>query len=163
MTFLLWRAEETEVILGLKTSLNQGCNHARGTMTNTDQHSPSATNIVFCKHPLRKDMQIFNHTGKVLKGRKKRTESWNSFMLHYKQKKKKTAVKSDKWKLLTKLWKLSVFVFSFLVWNKQKKEKKDRQKKSIQWMFSKKFSAAPLFKCAITLMYPFLIAHKWAE
>lgn len=70
MTSLLWRAEETEVILGLKTSLNQGCNHARGTMTNTDQHSRSAINIVFCKHPLSKDMQIFNHTGKVLKGRK---------------------------------------------------------------------------------------------
>lgn len=73
MTFLLWRAEETEVTLDLKTSLNLGCNHAHGTVTNIGQHSEpcnrrSANNIVFCKHPLSKDMLIFNHTGKVLKG-----------------------------------------------------------------------------------------------
>lgn len=67
MTFLLWRAEETEVTLGLKTSLNLGCNHVHGTTTNIDLlrvlcNHRSAINILFCKHPLSKCMQIFNHT-----------------------------------------------------------------------------------------------------
>lgn len=50
MTFLLWRAEETEVTLGWRASLDLGCIHSRATITimwivQSNHHS-------FLQHPV---------------------------------------------------------------------------------------------------------------
>lgn len=66
MTFLLWRAEETEVTLGLKTSLNLGCNHLYSTRTNRPtQHAmrPYFSNQhTFLQTPIEQKQQTFNQT-----------------------------------------------------------------------------------------------------
>ena len=66
MTFLLWRAKETEVTLGLKTSLNLGCNHLYSTITNSP--TQRAMQPYFCNQhtfvqtPAVQKQQTFNHT-----------------------------------------------------------------------------------------------------
>lgn len=66
MTFLLWRAEETEVTLGLKTSLNLGCNHLYSTITNRptqhDMRPYFSNQHTFQQTPVEQKQQTFNQT-----------------------------------------------------------------------------------------------------